>query len=282
MILLHVLIRVILPLAFSVVWAPVFSAEPMVMGIHAHYKATGESVQQTYLEFAKHCPGGAIVGPVSQLGTYVLDQYFLDEGGAYLAEYEEGYTITSGTACRFVVGPYKKIRLYHFGTRKLYEYSDQGKKGTAWTTRPLPGEKVLIATGDILDPKIGKVVPTGKTDKFAGLNCKYEELHTKLGVMGESCVTDDLDKMTVRFPKRLTLKRRTLNPESGDLMASREIVSIDFKAKLERSLFFPPESVAKASEGRREMAEPMRKWCEQQLKKTGVNPCADDPEDDEK
>jgi hypothetical protein len=278
----QMLIRVIFGVALAAAGAPVFSAEPVVIGVHARYKGTGEAVQKLYQGMAAHCE---IIGPLSQLGIYVRDQYFMEADGSYLAEYTEGYGITSSTigpgVCRYVIGPYKKINLYHFGTRKRYEYRERINRGPEWTTHSLPGEKSAIATGEVFDTKIGKAIPTGKTDIFAGIKCQYEEVRTPAGIFIEACVNSELVKANVRFPKQLILKHRTLDPKTGEQTMSTELVSIDFKAKLERSLFFPPAEVQKSSVVPRKRSEGMQKWCRKEFEKTGVDPCAKEPEGDD-
>jgi hypothetical protein len=247
-------------------------------GIHVRY--TGEEyASNTVIDaISTVCPAPAITGPIGLLGTFTVDEYF-SKDGAYQAKYTEGYLAKPTGPCKVSIEPYKKILLYHFGTRTLYEFSANGNKPAAWKTRPLPGERVAAFTGNTLDSRIGKVVKTGKSGKYAGLECVLQELHTSAALAGEDCVRV-IPKGVVDAPFALPLMRRAWNATTGKQITFQQAQSVDLKADLALSVFLPPEEIPNATKAPRAIPGPMQKWCEKQQQTTGINPCKKDPKDD--
>ena len=270
--------RLVMAMSLTAVSLNALAIDARIPGVHVHY--VGEvAVAKTAMDaMLMGCKTPRITGPSDKLGVVDLDVYYARDG-AYMAKYETGHVAKPKGVCQVVIEPYSKILLYHFASRTKYEYATRGNKAPDWYSAPLAGNPATILMETMLGPKVGEVVATGKTGKYAGLACQMHELRTRSGVISERC--QKALSPDAGAPAKLDLMLRGMHPETGLQQTYLQAESVDLAARIEATRFHPPAGVIKAKPGKPAIAPAMLKWCEKQFKATGSNPCLDDANDDE-
>ncbi|NTV93982.1 MAG: hypothetical protein HGA75_01010 [Thiobacillus sp.] len=257
--------------------SPAQAALASIAGIHVHYAGEEAVARHALAAMRAMCAKAEVSGTADLVGRYTLDVYFAADG-TRIARYRQGYVAKPQGPCRIAVEPYSKIDLYHLDRRVRYEFAARGNKGPDWMTHPLPGGWTAARLNDALEAGTGLEVSAGGAGRFAGLACEFHAVQGRAGKVAEYC---DRVLDGARPPIRLELMSRLFNPATGETLSYREAETLNLSARLERTLFYPPDGYA-AKPGRRPaISDPMRKWCEKQRRETGADPCTDDPEDDE-
>lgn len=256
---------------------PAQAGPSLIAGIHVHYAGEEDVARNALAAMRGMCAKAEISGTAELLGRYTLDVYFAGDG-MRIARYRQGYVAKPEGPCRIAVEPYSKIDLYHLDRRVRYEFAARGNKGPNWMAHPLPGGWTAARLNDALDAGTGLEVSAGGTGRFAGLACEFHAVQGRAGKLAEYCdrVVDG-----ARPPIRLDLMSRLFNPATGEILSYRQAETLNLSARLERTLFYPPDGYAEMQGLRPANPDPMRKWCEKQRRDTGADPCLDDPEDDE-
>jgi hypothetical protein len=258
------------------------AAGPRVPSVHVSYSGDmplARSLFKSMEASLKGACGGklSISGSASLLGRLRSDVYF-SRDGAYIAQIDEHYIGKPTGRCSLSIQPVQRKRLYHLKTNTQYRYEENGRHGPVWRSFPLPGKGVALFMEDNLGPSVGKVTATGKEDKFAGFSCAYSEFLFPDGRRAGEYCDHDLSADGIRVPTHIRLQSRTFNVQDGELTTQRQADTVELDALVDISVFQPGKGVSDAP---RKVSPAMRKWCDKQHRETGVDPCQDDPEDDE-
>lgn len=181
--------------------------------------------------------------------------------------------------CEHQIVPYTRIMLRHaqgggfVNGFVLYEYNDSGKPPHQWSRRlvKLHGSTVkeLLDMG-ALGQGLTKVMPVEKR-KYAFKVC---EMYRTTGL--EVCIMD-LDAK--KYPIAHLMLYQKVDHDGGETIAE----AVELQQTIKHEVFFPPKDAPikdpnskKKTGGKQNATE---KWCEAQLKKTGVNPCTSNQDD---
>lgn len=248
-------------------------------GIYARYTVTApfisnanDATAKAQNALCKKLKGTPLIvmGDPSKEGELVVEKYFSRE---FQAVYSKGMIRKQLGVCEHQIVPYTRIVLRHargghFGKGfMLYEYNDSGKPPYQWTRRlvSLHGSTVkdLVAMG-ALGPGLSKVMPIEKR-KYAFTPCV---MYATRGL--EVCI---LDLDATKYPVAHLMLYQKVDHEGGETTA----VAVELKKTIKHEVFFPPNDAPvkdidakKKGVGKQNATE---KWCEAQLKKTGINPC---------
>ena len=215
----------------------------------------------------------SVTGATTDEGKMTVENYYSRD---YQAEYSKGVIRKQLGVCEHSIVPYTRIVLRHarpggFGNGfTLYEYNDSGKPPYQWHRRvvSLKGSDVnaLVAIG-ALGPGLVKRKPIEKR-RYASEECQMYAISPI-----EMCITE-LDPQ--KYPiTHLMLYRKV--DHGGETTA----VAVDLKSTIKSSLFFPPKGAPiidadSKKKNSRNSTNATEKWCERQLKETGINPCKSD------
>lgn len=218
-----------------------------------------------------------VTGSTTGEGKLTVEKYYSRD---YQAEYSKGVVRKQLGVCEYSVVPYTRIFLRHarpggFGNGfTLYEYNDSGKPPYQWTRRVVSlkgGDvKALVGMG-ALGPGLVKRKPVEKR-KYAAEECQMYATSPL-----EVCITE-LEPQ--KYPiTHLMLYQKV--DQGGETTA----VEVDLKSTIKDSVFFPPKhaSILDTDSKKKSSGKPTNatdKWCERQLKETGINPCKSDQDDD--
>lgn len=254
-------------------------------GIYARYTVTApfiskanDATTKAQNALCKKLKGTPLIvmGDPSTEGQMVVEKYFSRD---YQAVYAKGMIRKQLGVCDHQIVPYTRIvlrhaRAGHFGNGfMLYEYNDSGKPPHQWTRRlvSLSGSTVkeLLDMG-ALGPGFTKVMPVEKR-KYAFTTC---EMYATRGL--EVCI---LDLDATKYPIAHLMLYQKVDHEGGETTAE----AVELKKNIKNEVFFPPKDAPirdadakKKGAGKQNATE---KWCEAQLKKTGINPCASNQDD---
>ncbi len=253
-----------------------------VPSLHVSYSGDAPIARTTYNSIRKSLEGACggkvdVSGDTHDLGKMRSDVYY-SRDGAYVAHFENRYIATPTGRCALAIRSVQRKLLYHLKSGTLYRFEESGKRGPRWQSTPLPGGKVALFMEAPMVPGIGHISSTGKTGKFAGLNCTYSELRLSEERPVSVFCDHDLTAEHIRIPTHIRLESSNFNAINGDLVTHLKADTIELNTLVEASLYQPGKSASAPKPG---MAPAMLKWCEKQLRTTGTNPCKDDPEDDE-
>jgi hypothetical protein len=143
-----------------------------------------------------------------------------------------------------------------------------------------------------IDPKAGtmlagmfamsdalKVSPPLGHKTYARQRCEVRE------ISGPWSMTLCVKKTGIPFPAYVTLAVKITSPmpPGRTILVEEEVDIFSEKLLLSLDLFFPPstEKVESARTLAKSKDNPTQRWCAAQKKKTGINPCEHDLDDDE-
>ena len=225
-----------------------------------------------------------INGPVSKIGDSVTDEYFAP-GKYYSASYKEYYVAVQNSLCESTVTRLTKTLIYHSnppprGGGMLYEHRTGGKS-PGWTKHELPSLGIagmVIASFESSAVKGGASAVAAGKGVYGGYPCSVSQVRMPGdGVLSDSCempmYQDAEKKVPLAYPVRLKLASSQYQPETGDLVSKTVAESVNLKASLPATLFFPPEDAFRKKAGDTSKRNATSKWCEKQEQKTGINPC---------
>lgn len=249
-------------------------------GIYARYTVTApfisnanEATAKAQNELCKKLKGTPLIvtGDPSKEGELVVEKYF---SRVYQAVYSKGMIRKQLGVCEHQIVPYTRIVLRHAQGGDfakgfvLYEYNDSGKPPHQWTRRvvSLQGNTVkdLVDMG-ALGPGLTKVMPVEKR-KYAFKVC---EMYVTRGL--EVCI---LNLDAKKYPVAHLMLYQKVDHEGGETTAE----AIDLNKTIKHEVFFPPKDapIRDADSKKKDVGNKKNateKWCDKQLKKTGINPC---------
>lgn len=219
-------------------------------------------------------------GDASSVGNYETDEYF-SGASKMAAEWRTTTVMVAKSICEteFIEQATVKIRHYLPNSRVQYELKHSKKKGDYWlrSEQKSPDEKsASLLSGIFPLTANAKVSPVLKTGKYAGHSCEVREVTGPLS--GTFC----MKSTGASFPAQVTLAG-TLR--SGDeILSDDEATRVDMKVALPNTHFYPPvgAKIVNLDAAASSADNPTQKWCLAQKAKTGVNPCTDEANGDEK
>lgn len=255
-------------------------------GIYARYNVTAtfissanDKTSKAQNELCKMLKGKPLIvtGDPSAEGKLVVEKYFSRN---YQAVHSKGMIRKQLGVCEHQIVPYTRIVLRHAQGGDftngfvLYEYNDSGKPPHQWTRRVvgLNGSTVkhLVDMG-ALGPGLTKVMPVEKR-KYAFKVC---EMYGAPGL--EVCV---LELDAKKYPIAHLMLYQKVDQEGGETIAE----AVELQQTIKHEVFFPPKDAPikdtdSKKKGAGQPKNATEKWCDAQLKKTGMNPCNSNQDD---
>ena len=193
-------------------------------------------------------------------------QVFISNDGTRIARYTNGG---------------QKIEISHLTKHNGVQYIYDATGGNGWLKLETPGIDSGIQALTMFDRKVQQARGTSSyvgEGRVAGLSCKK---YTFSGGFSWCTWQRENLKRDKRMPVSITLSSRWDLPK-GDF--SEEIVqSVQFDIAIDDRKFSPPADVMKRPvfDPTNDKDNPTNAWCKAETKKTGVNPCDDDQDDEE-
>lgn len=249
-------------------------------GIYARYHVTApfisnanDATAKAQNELCKKLKGTSLIvmGDPSKEGELVVEKYFSRD---YQAVYSKGMIRKQLGVCEHQIVPYTRIVLRHalgghFGKGfMLYEYNDSRKPPHQWARRlvSLQGNTVkdLVEMG-ALGPGLTKAMPIEKR-KYAFKVC---EMYATAGL--EVCI---LDLDAKKYPIAHLMLYQKVDHEGGETV----VEAVELEKTIKNEVFFPPKGAPIWDSNSKKLGvekekNATEKWCDKQLKKTGINPC---------
>lgn len=193
-------------------------------------------------------------------------QTFISNDGTRIARYTNGG---------------QKIEISHLTKHNGVQYIYDAADGNGWLKLETPGIDSGIQALTMFDQKVQQARGTSTyvgEGRIAGLPCRK---YTFKGGFSWCTWQRENLKRDKRMPVSITLTSRWDLPK-GDF--SEEIVqSVQFDIAIDDRKFSPPADVMKRPifDPTSDKDNPTNAWCKAETKKTGVNPCDDDQDDEE-
>ena len=255
-------------------------------GIYARYHVTAPFISNANAKTSKaqnelckmlKAKPLTITGDPSQEGKLVVEKYFSRD---YQAVYSKGMIRKQLGVCEHQIVPYTRIALRHAQGGDfangfvLYEYNDSGKPPHQWTRRlvNLKGGTVkdMVDLG-AFGPGLTKVIPVEKR-KYAFKVC---EMYRAPAL--EVCMLE-LDAR--QYPIAHMMLYQKVDQDGGETIAE----AVELQQTIKNGIFFPPKGAPikdtdTRQKGVGKQKNATEKWCDAQLKKTGINPCLSNQDD---